>query len=74
MKREDELRMRRNVVSQMYDNDTWHARVAAMPTDQVTAVYLKYVQNPNQPRPETFEALDQEQLKSPESYSDLRLF
>lgn len=75
MNQEEEYRHRRNVVSKMYDNDKWHARVAGMPTDQVTAIYLKFIANPVQPRPETPEALDQELNKAePQSYSELRLF
>lgn len=75
MNQEEEYRHRRNVVSQMYDNDTWHERVAHMPREQVTAIFLRYVANPVKPRPETPEALDQELNESePRSYSELRLF
>lgn len=74
MNREEELRHRRNMVSQMYDNDTWHERVAGMPEDQVTAIYLRLIANPMQPRPETPEALDIEMNKPPEDYESLRLF
>lgn len=68
------MRERRNIVSRMYDNDTWHERVAHMPTEQITAIYLKYIQNVNQPRPTSFEELEEAELKSPDSYSELRLF
>lgn len=59
----------------MYDNDTWRERVASWPTDQITAVYLRYMANAFQPRPATPEEFDKDQLESKEtSYSDLRLF
>jgi hypothetical protein len=62
------------VVKAMYDNDTWRERVQGMPDDQIIAIYLRFIANPNQPRPETPEALDIELNKSPQSYSELRLF
>jgi hypothetical protein len=74
MNREEELRHRRNVVSKMYNNNTWHERVAGMQEDQVTAIYLKFIAKPFQPRPETPEALDIELNKPPEDYESLRLF
>ena len=75
MNQEEEDRHRRNIVSGMYDNDKWHARVAGMPTDQVTAIYLRFIANPVRPRPDTPEDLDKELNQSePQSYSELRLF
>lgn len=74
MNQEQEMRHRRNIVSQMYDNTRWHERVAHMPTEQITAIFLKYVANPNKPRPVSFEALEEAELKSPDTYSELRLF
>jgi hypothetical protein len=75
MKADEEARHRRNVVSSMYDNDTWHERVAHMPPEQVTAIYLRFIRNPIQPRPATPEALDIEINKDRcSSYSELRLF
>ena len=75
MNQQEEYTHRRNVVASMYDNDTWRERVAGMPRDQITAIFLKYMANAFQPRPETPEALDKDMLESKqESYSELRLF
>lgn len=63
------------VVRDMYDNDTWRTRVQGMDDAQIIAIYLRYIANPVQPRPETPEELDQDMNKSPaQSYSELRLF
>jgi hypothetical protein len=69
-----EGRFRRKYVADMYDGARWKERVAMMPRDQITAIYLRFIQNPSQPRPATPEALDIELNKSPQSYEDLRLF
>lgn len=74
MKWEQEARHRRNVVSNMYDGPRWKERVASMPPDQVTAIYLKFIANVNQPRPATPEALDIELNKDEPGYQELRLF
>lgn len=74
MKWEQEARHRRNVVSNMYDGSRWKERVASMPPDQVTAIYLKFIANVNQPRPATPEALDIELNKDEPGYQELRLF
>jgi hypothetical protein len=39
----------RNVVSQMYDNYTWHERVAAMSNEQVIAIYLRFMRDGYKP-------------------------
>jgi hypothetical protein len=70
----DDMRRKIDVVAAMYDNDTWRTRVQGMDDAQIIAIYLRYIANPNKPRPETPEALDQELNESPQSYSDLRLF
>lgn len=63
------------IVAAMYDNDTWRTRVQGMDDAQIIAIYLRFIENPITPRPETPEALDQELNKSePRSYSELRLF
>lgn len=74
MNREEEARHRRNVVSGMYDGPRWKERVAGMPPDQITAIYLRFIANPNQPRPDTPEALDIELNKDEPGYQELRLF
>ena len=74
MNQEEEDRHRRNVVSQMYDGPRWQERVAGMPREQITAIFLRFIANPVQPRPETPEELDQELNKSTQGYSELRLF
>jgi hypothetical protein len=68
------MRRKIDVVAAMYDNDTWRTRVQGMDDAQIIAIYLRFIANPVQPRPETPEELDQELNKSPQSYSELRLF
>jgi hypothetical protein len=70
----DDMRRKIEVVASMYDNDTWRTRVQGMDDAQIIAIYLRFIANPHQPRPATPEELDIEINKSPESYSDLRLF
>lgn len=70
----DDMRRKIEVVASMYDNDTWRTRVQGMSDAQIIAIYLRFIANPHQPRPATPEELDIEINKSPESYSDLRLF
>jgi len=68
------MRRKIEVVASMYDNDTWRTRVQGMDDAMIIAIYLRFISNPHQPRPATPEELDIEINKSPESYSDLRLF
>jgi hypothetical protein len=68
------MRRKIDVVAAMYDNDTWRTRVQGMDDAQIIAIYLRFIANPVQPRPETPEELDQELNTSPQSYSELRLF
>ena len=55
MNAEREARARRNYVSNLYDGPRWKEQVAGMPTDQVTAIYLRAIrdgQTPKKPKPE----------------------
>lgn len=48
----DEARMRRNYVSNMYSGLGWKERVANMPPDQITAIYLRARQDNRKPKSE----------------------
>lgn len=42
---EEQLRHERDVVAGMYDAMGWREKVATMPTDQVTAIYLRHLRD-----------------------------
>ena len=58
MNQEQENRMRRNYVSKMYPYPRWHERVAGMSTEQITAVYLRFIRDDQKLKPSSPEELE----------------
>lgn len=50
---DQEARARRNYVSNMYTGLAWKEKVAHMPSDQVLAIYLRFIRDGQKPKSET---------------------
>lgn len=76
MNPEQEARARRNYVSNMYPYPGWHEKVAGMSTEQITAIYLRFIRDDQRPKPETPEKLEHDIQADPEEPDDnqFRLF
>lgn len=74
----EKLRKERNFVSQLYPGLPWQAKVANMPTEKVTALYIKYKDDPPKIRKRTSAtnpiATQPITVKRPENPDQGRLF
>lgn len=62
---EQEARMRRNYVSNMYPGLKWKADVAEWGQDRVNAVYLRFIRDDQKPKPDTPEQLERDIREDP---------
>jgi hypothetical protein len=65
MNDEQEKRQRRDFVAKLYSGWAWKEKVANMPTEQVTAIYLRCQRDDQKPKPEKVES---------NAHNELRLF
>jgi|1185.fasta_scaffold304872_2 hypothetical protein len=67
MSEAQEKRKRRDFVAKLYPGDAWKEKVASMPTEQITAIYLRCIRDAQKPKPDKVE-------RKPDTADELRLF